>query len=459
MPGQADLEQALAEAREGSLRPIVLIYGDQDYLVRQAYDRLLDALVPEDRKAFNLEQLDGTRADVQMVLDALATPPMMEGPKAVGVYDARYFQSKANGGEMLQKAREKWAANEVLPALRQLGRVVALAGWTWEDAVAADAAGWAQALDLGESEAAQLTEGWCRDALAQAQRSALEQPSQGDDASAMEEGLQALLNVGLSGATLVCACTSADQRKKLYKLFHERGRVLDFKSSDKGEQVVLTAKAFLANLLKQKGLTMKARLGERLASACGKDLGLLEQELNKIESWIWPRTEVTDDDLAVVVLPRPEEKVFVIVDALAARNMGNALRLLRQFLAEEKDARYQIFGFLASEVRRMVLLRALIDEGLVSSRATDDFAFRAQVHPKLGKELPGALAASWRKTNAWAMSQALKRARALDSRQLHGLIGFLAEADLKLKSSGAGHQEVLEELVLRFCGVREEATF
>jgi hypothetical protein len=37
------------------------------------------------------------------------------------------------------------------------------------------------------------------------------------------------------------------------------------------------------------------------------------------------------------------------------------------------------------------------------------------------------------------------------------LVEFLAEADVKLKSGGANHEAVLEELVMLFCGVREEA--
>jgi DNA polymerase III delta subunit len=457
MAGQADLEAALAEARGATLKPLVLIYGDQEYLVRQAYDRLLQALVPEAARAFNVEQFDGARAEVRAVIDSLATPPLMEGPKAVGVYDARYFQSKSDAGDLLTRAGEKWQAGEHLAALRQLGRVVALASWTWEEASRADAGQWAEILDLEEDAVAGLLRLWMNEALAQALRSGLEQPSQGDDASALEEGLARLLDQGLSGATLVCACSGADQRKKLFKLFHERGRVLDFKSSERGEQVVQTSRVFLAKLLAQKGLAMKARLSERLAVAAGKDLGLLEQELSKLEAWVWPRKEITDDDLAVVCLPQPEEKIFAILDALADRNPVLAHRLLRHFLASEKDARYQIFGLLCGEVRKLVLLRALLDEERVPSRVSDANAFKAQVHERLGRELPGALASAWRRTNAWAQFQALKRARVFDARQLRGLVEFLSDADVKLKSGGATHEAVFEELVMRFCGVREEA--
>jgi DNA polymerase III delta subunit len=158
----------------------------------------------------------------------------------------------------------------------------------------------------------------------------------------------------------------------------------------------------------------------------------------------------------VVCLPRPEEKVYAIIDAMASRNPGQALRQLRHFLGLEKDARFQIFALLCGEVRKLLLLRALLDEGMIPARVSDESVFKAQVHPRLGRELPPALAAAWRKTNAWAQFQTLKRARAFETRQLKGFLEFLAEADVLLKSGGAEHEAVLEELALRFCGVREE---
>src|ERR1035437_1898306 len=98
MQGQADIEALVKLAKDGGLKPFVLIYGGQDYLVRQCYDRLLDALVTEDQRAFNQDQLDGVRAEGRDVLNAVAVPAMM-GNKVVGVYDARYFQSKSNLGD------------------------------------------------------------------------------------------------------------------------------------------------------------------------------------------------------------------------------------------------------------------------------------------------------------------------------------------------------------------------
>src|SRR5258707_7758212 len=132
----ADLEKTLEQIKAGKIPPVVLIYGEQDYLVKQAYDRLLEAVVPEDLRSFNLEQLDGARIEASAVMDAYDIMPMMPGPKAVGVPEARFFQSKSNGPELLDRAREAWEKGEINPALRLLARVLALLGWSWEEAAA-----------------------------------------------------------------------------------------------------------------------------------------------------------------------------------------------------------------------------------------------------------------------------------------------------------------------------------
>jgi DNA polymerase-3 subunit delta len=453
-----ELETLLGQARAGTLKPLVLVYGDQDYMVRQAYDRLLEALVPEEARAFNVEQHDGSKVEPQPLLDTLATPPMMGGAKAVGVYDARFFQSKANLGDVLAKAREKWLAGENAVALRHLGRAVSLAGWTWEEAAAAGAPQWAEALGLSESEFESQGGAWLPAALAEAVAGGAAAPSGGDDSGALAEGLEALLDHGLAGATLVCATASADARKRLFKLFQERGQVLDFKTADKGPQANLTARAFLALSLKKRNLTVKAAVGERLCSAYGHDLGLLERELEKLEAWAYPRTELTDADIAAVGGPRPEDDVFKLLDALGRRDLGEALRLQRRFLRQDPQASFEILYRLVGEVRRLLLMRALLDEGHVAARAASDYnSFKMQTHPKLSKELPPALAALVKRSHAFPLFQALSRAKAFDKGQLRDLVQGLAEADVQIKTGTAEARAVLEALCLRLCGVREEA--
>lgn len=449
-----DLEDLVAQAKAGRLKPLVLVHGDQDFLVKQAYDRLREAWVPEGLRDFNLEQHDGARADPQALLDSLAIPPMLPGPKAVGVYDARFFAGKVNAAEMLDKARERWAAGQQGPALRELGRLLGLASLDWEAAAQGGAGLLAEALDLGEAPA--LKEPWLAQALAQGSAQGLPAGA-GDDSGVLAEGLEALLDRWVEGTVLVCACTSADQRKRLTKLFIERGQVLSFKRADKPAQAVSNARPYLRLELDKRGLRTSQAFNERLLAAYGAELGQLEKELDKLQAHAWPRTDLTDADLAAVGSPRPEEDVFKLVDAFAKKDLAGAVRLLRELGTADKDAPFRILNLVIVELRLMVLLRALIDEGALPSRGLSDAtAFRMQVHPKLAAELPPALGAWWRKTNAWRLFYALKRAAGFRTGALHGILQALAEGEVACKRGQREPLELLQGICVRACGGREE---
>jgi DNA polymerase III delta subunit len=156
--------------------------------------------------------------------------------------------------------------------------------------------------------------------------------------------------------------------------------------------------------------------------------------------------------------PRPEEDVFKLLDALGRKDLGEALRLLRRFLRRDPNACFEILYRLVGEVRRLLLMRALLDERHLGARGVGDYnSFKMQVQPRLAKELPPALAAVVKKTHAFPLHQALTRAKAFDPAQLRELVRGLAEADAQLKVGGAEARDVLEALCLRLCGVREEA--
>jgi len=138
MAGLQEIESLVKEIKAGKAAPIYLFYGDQDYLVKQAYDRVLEALVPEELRAFNMEQLDGQRCEPAQLLEAVNTLPMMPGPKAVGVPECRFFLSRSSASDLLAKARERWEQKDPAAALRQLGKVLALAELDFDGAAGFD---------------------------------------------------------------------------------------------------------------------------------------------------------------------------------------------------------------------------------------------------------------------------------------------------------------------------------
>lgn len=454
-----DLEAAIARIKKGSIPPLVLIYGDQGYLVKQAYDRILEAVVPEELRAFNLEQLDGMRSEVSTVISAWNIVPMMPGPKVLGVPDARFFQSKSNGAELLGRAKESWEKQETNAALRHLGRVLALIGWTWADAQGRSLSAFGEALEIDALSDSAQGGPWLERALQQGLNSEFPLPSAADESGELLEAIEASMAQGAApGSCLVFATASADGRKKLYKYFQEKGLILEFKAEKKGPQASQTAAVFLRNLLTQRGLSMPSSSSQRFISAYGHDLGLLVKELDKLQNWAHPRKELGDADISAVGSPQPEDSIFELIAALGKKQkgLGEALPLLEALM--EREPPQMIFSMLAGELRLLHLCRVLGDEGRLGSRGAGDyFSYKSSVHPRLCSELPAGLAAFWKRTHPFVSHQALGRAKQFQTAELSQMLSELLQADLRIKSSGGDIRRELERLCLRISGVEEEA--
>ncbi len=456
MAGLAELEELLTSVKAGKAKSLFLFFGDQDYLVRQAYDRILEALVPPDLRAFNTEQHDGTRVEVNALLDVISVVPMMQGPKAVGVVDARFFASKSNAGDLLVKARERWDAGEALASLRLLGRVLALAGWDWSEAQGQGIEGFKQALENNELNDSRHGGPWLERALAQGLASDLQAQSGSDESGSLAEGLEALLGqVGPAPTYVVFAAPAADARKRLFKLIQERGHVLDFRADARDKQALQTTRVFLRHELTKHGLKMSQSVGERFLGSVGSDLGALVQELDKLQAYAHPRQDISEDDLRAISVPRLEDDVFRLMNALGDRDLAAALDVAQSLVVTQEEM--LLFNMLVKEARFLLLARTLIDEGWIPARGVGEFAsFKASLAPKLGKELPPALGVIFSKGSLYPLYLGLKRAQRFEAARLRELIEALLQADLGLKTSTGTSRRALEDACARMCGAREE---
>ena len=62
-----DLEKYLNQRADAPFAPVYLIFGEE-MLVKSAFDKLLDALVPVSNRNINYEPLDGTHENIHAVI-------------------------------------------------------------------------------------------------------------------------------------------------------------------------------------------------------------------------------------------------------------------------------------------------------------------------------------------------------------------------------------------------------
>lgn len=104
--------QLLEEIKNQQLAPVYLFYGPEEYLRRQALERLKECLFPRaDLQEFNLTRLDGNTASTAEIVDAATTPPWGARKRLVIVREAPYFAAGTRSEP----------DNQFTPAFRETG--------------------------------------------------------------------------------------------------------------------------------------------------------------------------------------------------------------------------------------------------------------------------------------------------------------------------------------------------
>ena len=104
----ASLEAVLAELKRGKTVPCYLLYGEEEFRLRDALDKITTALIPDARdRELNLFVTDGEHEDVGSLCESLITPPLLPGRKVVVVRETRLFQSKNVLAPLIARIRER----------------------------------------------------------------------------------------------------------------------------------------------------------------------------------------------------------------------------------------------------------------------------------------------------------------------------------------------------------------
>src|SRR5215472_6573302 len=163
-----DADALLAAARTRPA-PVYLLIGEPFHTERTARD-LTDLLVPPPRRSFGLEIYDGRGTPIGRVLDSLRTPSLLPGIKVIWVREPTLFVAADRRGDLTDALFAAWEEDRAVEAAERLLALLALAGWTQEQLIAAEwssltgaqaTALFGRALDARETEALDAVRATC----------------------------------------------------------------------------------------------------------------------------------------------------------------------------------------------------------------------------------------------------------------------------------------------------------
>lgn len=182
---------------------------------------------------------------------------------------------------------------------------------------------------------------------------------------------------------------------------------------------------FVRDECKRRGHSIASDVSDALCDLVGSELAGLIDAVERLSLYVGEKQPITEEAVHACIARVRVGSVWGLSDAVAARDRATALRLLNENY-DPRDRGLPLHGLLASSIRKMLKMRALLEAGA----GVDDAAKQAGFPPFKARD-------------------AAAQAKRFPPGELERAVAIFAEADLALKGSKRPPLLVLEEAIIR----------
>ena len=151
--------------------------------------------------------------------------------------------------------------------------------------------------------------------------------------------------------------SEVDKRGKMYKAVKDKGRAVEM-----GRQDEKTLLYWLAGMVKKEGKQIKESTARYLVAKTGTDMENLEKEMETLFSYTLGQTEITVQDVDEICTTQVTNKIFDMVEAVAAKQQKQALDYYYDLLAL-KEPPMRILYLLARQFNLLMEVKDLSGRG------------------------------------------------------------------------------------------------
>lgn len=232
-------------------------------------------------------------------------------------------------------------------------------------------------------------------------------------------------------STLVFNAAKADKRRKIYKLVAEYGQVQEFNPFKPHEDREI--KFWLEDRLKMRGKRMNRDAMDHLLAILSTmsqiPRGFLAAEIDKAVLFAGDDPVISKAALEAVMAAVPETSAFAMTDALARRNVAQALARLEELFVG-KEPPLKIIGLLAYNVRRWWQVSQIMD--------------------RQGTEAEMLAVLGARTGSPFMARRTISQSRAFRDSALKQALLTLADANVSIRS-GSDPRPFLERVIIELC--------
>ena len=232
----------------------------------------------------------------------------------------------------------------------------------------------------------------------------------------------------IDSTCLVVSATKLDGRRKLSAIAKKNGFLVLCETLD-----ARALPGWILDRVKAKGHPMDREVADLLAEIAGPELAYVNDAIERLSLYAGVSATdgkplpITEDAVSECVARVRTADTWALVDAVGARDLARALRLLAD-VYDPRDHGLPLLGAVAWSIRQLAKFQA----ALASGATTDEASRRAGASPMRTRELAA-------------------KARVIRAKEVERWILVLAETDLALKSSRRPADAILEDMLTRLC--------
>lgn len=347
-----NLETYISDPGKDGFSPVFLIYGEE-YLIKNAFESLLDSIVPKSKRSFGYEPADEDTESMADVIERLNTFSMMSGSKVVSLCDSKIFHSKQDLSALLKKCKSACDDGNRKKASGYLNSLLALSG------VAADEAKTEKGKEeLNYSDSFQDDGAWFDDLVEFLKENPFKSKGITDPVQLLTEAIEKGFP---KKHHLVITTDVVDKRKRLYTVIKDTGVVIDCsvpqgeRKADKDAKESIL-RDHLDRILKHSGKRLNPDAYRYLCEMTGFDLRTFTGNLEKLITYCGDRPSITLGDAKDLLRRTKQDPIYELSGAVAERNLESALFYTKSLL-ENAIFPLQILATIVNQLRRLILAK------------------------------------------------------------------------------------------------------
>ncbi|MGM0453159.1 MAG: DNA polymerase III subunit delta [Thermodesulfobacteriota bacterium] len=472
----------IQSGREKGFDPIYLVYGE-GFLIDEVLGALLDALLPEvQSRDIYFETVDPTEGEgVYDAVERINTLSFFGARKVVRLKDPGLFAGGFHPTRHLEKVKSAYEQGDLKKAARLFVELLGRRQCQAEDVLCGDVAA-----TLGVDAEAFSDMGWVAEIAAHCRDEGLFPTGSADAAGVLKTAIE---HGFPKNHHLIITADTADRRTGLYKAISACGTAVNCtvptgaRKADRDEQRRVLSQ-LMGKTMAAHGKTADNKVFERVFELTGFDPRAFAGNLEKLIHYVGQSPRITADAVDAVLDKSREDPIYSFTGAIAERRADNALYYLASLLASGYHA-MQLLAAMTNQVRKLLLVKDFVNSRFNANtgwqpRMSFD-GFKNRVMPAIveydtamaehvralnqgeaaggekkkgGKKAgkPGTdLLIAKNPKNPYPVYQQFLQSERFCAQTLQDAMIALADADMRLKTTGQSPQAVLEDLVFQIC--------